>query len=393
MPKMKLSDIGFLSRGKSKHRPRNDQILYGGKYPFIQTSDIKKANHILYTYEQTYNEIGLKQSKLWGKNTICITIAANIADSAILGFEACFPDSIIGLEVNDKIANYHYIEYLLQYYKIILQNQSNGTSQENINLETFEQVYFDIPSLEQQNAISHILYTIDKKIELNDKLNNELEKLAQTLYNYWFVQFDFPDEFGRPYKSSGGKMVYNEVLKREIPEGWTSASLNNICLMYQPQTIGTDQLLPNGKFYVYGANGIIGKYDQYNHVESEIAVACRGNSCGVVNRPLMKSWITGNAMVVQMKDKTIHNEYLYQMLKCINIKRIVTGSGQPQITRANLAPIQVSKPHQDLLLKYSALVASNVTERLRNELENQKLAELRDFLLPMLMNGQVSVKS
>ncbi len=393
MPKMKLSDIGFLSRGKSKHRPRNDQILYGGKYPFIQTSDIKKANHILYTYEQTYNEIGLKQSKLWGKNTICITIAANIADSAILGFEACFPDSIIGLEVNDKIANYHYIEYLLQYYKIILQNQSNGTSQENINLETFEQVYFDIPSLEQQNAISHILYTIDKKIELNDKLNNELEKLAQTLYNYWFVQFDFPDEFGRPYKSSGGKMVYNEVLKREIPEGWTSASLNNICLMYQPQTIGTDQLLPNGKFYVYGANGIIGKYDQYNHVESEIAVACRGNSCGVVNRTLMKSWITGNAMVVQMKDKTIHNEYLYQMLKCINIKRIVTGSGQPQITRANLAPIQVSKPHQDLLLKYSALVASNVTERLRNELENQKLAELRDFLLPMLMNGQVSVKS
>ena len=390
---MKLSDIGFLSRGKSKHRPRNDQILYGGKYPFIQTSDIKKANHILYTYEQTYNEIGLKQSKLWGKNTICITIAANIADSAILGFEACFPDSIIGLEVNDKIANYHYIEYLLQYYKIILQNQSNGTSQENINLETFEQVYFDIPSLEQQNAISHILYTIDKKIELNDKLNNELEKLAQTLYNYWFVQFDFPDEFGRPYKSSGGKMVYNEVLKREIPEGWTSASLNNICLMYQPQTIGTDQLLPNGKFYVYGANGIIGKYDQYNHVESEIAVACRGNSCGVVNRTLMKSWITGNAMVVQMKDKTIHNEYLYQMLKCINIKRIVTGSGQPQITRANLAPIQVSKPHQDLLLKYSALVASNVTERLRNELENQKLAELRDFLLPMLMNGQVSVKS
>ena len=188
-------------------------------------------------------------------------------------------------------------------------------------------------------------------------------------------------------------MVYNEVLKREIPEGWTSASLNNICLMYQPQTIGTDQLLPNGKFYVYGANGIIGKYDQYNHVESEIAVACRGNSCGVVNRTLMKSWITGNAMVVQMKDKTIHNEYLYQMLKCINIKRIVTGSGQPQITRANLAPIQVSKPHQDLLLKYSALVASNVTERLRNELENQKLAELRDFLLPMLMNGQVSVKS
>ena len=271
---------------------------------------------------------------------------------------------------------------------------NNVSSYPSINPSDIEEMKVDIePNIEKQKKISKILLSLDQKIELNQKINLELEKIAKTLYNYWFVQFDFPDEFGRPYKSSGGKMVYNEVLKREIPEGWTSASLNDICLMYQPQTIGTDQLLPNGKFYVYGANGIIGKYDQYNHVESEIAVACRGSSCGVVNRTLMKSWITGNAMVVQMKDKTIHNEYLYQMLKCINIKRIVTGSGQPQITRANLAPIQVLKPYQDLLLKYSALVASNVTERLRNELENQKLVELRDFLLPMLMNGQVSVKS
>ena len=193
MPKMKLSDIGTLSRGKSKHRPRNDKILYGGKYPFIQTSDIKNANHILQSYEQTYNETGLKQSKLWSKNTICITIAANIADSAILGFDACFPDSVIGLTVNDKIANYHYVEYLLQYYKKIIQKQSNGTSQENINLETFEQVLFDIPSLKEQDNISHVLYTLDKKITLNNKINNELEQMAKTLYDYWFVQYDFPD--------------------------------------------------------------------------------------------------------------------------------------------------------------------------------------------------------
>ena len=259
------------------------------------------------------------------------------------------------------------------------------------DLLNLEILVFD--NIEEQIRIANILSSLDDKIELNNRINKELEKLAKTLYDYWFVQFDFPDENKRPYKSSGGKMIYNEVLKREIPEGWTVSSLDDICIMYQPKTLGTDQLLPNGKYCVYGANGIIGKYDQYNHAESEIAVACRGSSCGVVNRTLMKSWITGNAMVVQMKDKTIHNEYLYQMLKCINIKRIVTGSGQPQITRANLAPIQILKPHQGLLLKYSALVASNVTERLRNELENQKLAELRDFLLPMLMNGQVSIKN
>ena len=120
MRKVTLLDIGNLSRGKSKHRPRNDEILFGGNYPFVQTSDIKNANHILYKFEQTYNELGLKQSKLWNKNTICITIAANIAESAILGIDACFPDSVIGLEVNQEIADVHFVEYMLQNYKRIL---------------------------------------------------------------------------------------------------------------------------------------------------------------------------------------------------------------------------------------------------------------------------------
>ena len=210
MRKVTLLDIGNLSRGKSKHRPRNDEILFGGNYPFVQTSDIKNANHILYKFEQTYNELGLKQSKLWNKNTICITIAANIAESAILGIDACFPDSVIGLEVNKEIADVHFVEYMLQNYKRILQYQSYGTSQENINLQTFEKVYFNIPTLSIQKSIAKILYSIDKKIELNNKINSELENLAKTLYEYWFVQFDFPDAFGRPYKSSGGKMVYDE---------------------------------------------------------------------------------------------------------------------------------------------------------------------------------------
>ena len=391
MPKMKLSDIGSLSRGKSKHRPRNDKILYGGKYPFVQTSDIKNANHILQTFEQTYNEIGLKQSKLWSKNTICITIAANIADSAILGFDACFPDSVIGLTVNDKIANYHYVEYLLQYYKRIIQNQSNGTSQENINLETFEQVYFDIPSLDIQNDISNILYSIDKKIELNNKINSELEHFAKTLYEYWFVQFDFPDENERPYKSSGGTMVYNEVLKREIPVDWSNCTLNDICEMYQPQTLQEDNLIDNGKFFVYGANGIIGKYNEYNHSESEIAIACRGSSCGILNRTLPNSWITGNAMVIKLKDNEINNEYLYHALNYTNIKGIITGSGQPQITRVNLAPVKILMPNKNIILKYCSLIEENVKLRLKNELENQKLTKLRNFLLPMLMNGQISI--
>ena len=196
--KLKLTDIGSLSRGKSKHRPRNDKSLYGGKYPFVQTSDVKNANHILKTYSQTYNDKGLSQSKLWEKGTICITIAANIADSAILGFDACFPDSVLGLVVDKNKANIDFIEYLLQYYKMNIQNQSNGTSQENINLDTFQHVYFNIPDLIEQNKIAKVLSVIDNKIDINNKINKELEQTAKDLYDYWFVQFDFPDENKRP---------------------------------------------------------------------------------------------------------------------------------------------------------------------------------------------------
>ncbi len=100
--KCKLTDLGTIARGKSKHRPRDASFLYGGKYPFIQTGDVKASNHRLFGYSQTYSEAGLAQSKLWPKNTMCITIAANIAETAILNFPACFPDTIIGFIADEK---------------------------------------------------------------------------------------------------------------------------------------------------------------------------------------------------------------------------------------------------------------------------------------------------
>lgn len=397
MLKVKIKDI--LNSNEKAIKPSNYDFIH-----YLDTSNITR-NFIqdIQKLDTKTDTIPSRARRLVRRNTIIYSLVRpNLEHYGIMRNplkNMMVSTGFVTLDVKEPTtydANYVYYNLTQKKYTDYLHTIAcnNVSSYPSINPSDIEEMKIEIePNIEKQKKISNILLRLDQKIELNQKINIELEKIAKALYNYWFMQFDFPDEFGRPYKSSGGKMIYNEVLKREIPEGWTVSSLDDICIMYQPKTLGTDQLLSNGKYCVYGANGIIGKYDQYNHAESEIAVACRGSSCGVVNRTLMKSWITGNAMVVQMKDKTIHNEYLYQMLKCINIKRIVTGSGQPQITRANLAPIQILKPHQGLLLKYSALVASNVTERLRNELENQKLAELRDFLLPMLMNGQVSIKN
>lgn len=155
LPEMAL-DFG---RGKSKHRPRNDEALYGGGIPFIQTGDIRSASHIITQYSQTYSELGLKQSKLWPKGTLCITIAANIAETSILGFDACFPDSVIGFVPDPNKTSSGYVEYLLQSTKAKLEEKGKekSSAQSNINLATFEQLKLPFPSLAEQARIVAIL--------------------------------------------------------------------------------------------------------------------------------------------------------------------------------------------------------------------------------------------
>ena len=137
-----------FGRGKSKHRPRNEPRLYNGPYPFIQTGDISNADHWLTDYTQTYSEVGLAQSQLWPKGTICIAIVgATVGETAILNFEACFPDSVIGIVVNEEVADNEYVEFLLQSFKALLKEKGKGTARDNINLGTFENQRFPFPAL------------------------------------------------------------------------------------------------------------------------------------------------------------------------------------------------------------------------------------------------------
>lgn len=150
-----------FGRGKSKHRPRNDPRLYDGPYPFIQTGDVRKSGHRIVDYSQTYSEQGLAQSKLWPKGTICITIAANIAETGVLAFDACFPDSVIGLVLNPERASAGYVEYLLQSLKSNLVAKGKGSAQANINLATFEEMRFPFPDLDEQERIAATLDRFD----------------------------------------------------------------------------------------------------------------------------------------------------------------------------------------------------------------------------------------
>ena len=191
LPEMAL-DFG---RGKSKHRPRNDERLYGGDIPFIQTGDIRNASHIITHYNQTYSDFGLKQSKLWPKGTLCITIAANIAETSILDFDACFPDSIIGFVANPGKTSSAYVEYLLQSTKTKLEEKGKekSSAQSNINLSTFEQLKLPFPSLVEQNRIVSILDKFDTLISsITEGLPREIE-LRQKQYEYYRdLLFSFP---------------------------------------------------------------------------------------------------------------------------------------------------------------------------------------------------------
>lgn len=177
-----------FGRGKSKHRPRNDERLYGGDIPFIQTGDIRGSAKKIKTYNQTYSDFGLAQSKLWKKDTLCITIAANIAETAILDFDACFPDSIIGFVADPKQVDVNYIYYLLQSLKTKLQSYSTGSAQENLNLAAFEDLLFPIPPLSEQARIVTILDKFDTLVNsISDGLPKEIQ-LRQTQYEYYREQ-------------------------------------------------------------------------------------------------------------------------------------------------------------------------------------------------------------
>lgn len=174
-----------FGRGKSKHRPRNDARLYGGDIPFIQTGDIREAGKWIENYSQTYSAFGLQQSKQWEKGTLCITIAANIAETGLLGFDACFPDSVIGFVANPKFAITEYVYYYLNSIKDYLANKSYGSAQDNLNLSTFSSLKIPLPSLEIQSRIVQVLDNFDTVCnDLNIGLPKEIE-LRQKQYEYW----------------------------------------------------------------------------------------------------------------------------------------------------------------------------------------------------------------
>lgn len=421
MEKRKLIEMGTLSRGRSQHRPRNDSKLYGGKYPFIQTGDVKNSNLYIEKYSQTYNDFGLNQSKLWPENTLCITIAANIADTGILSFPACFPDSIIGFTATKGITDVRYVKYCFDLLQKSIQNMSKGSTQDNLSMEKLEQLEFNCPSFEKQQNIAAVLSSLDDKIALNNRINAKLEQMAKRLYNYWFVQFDFPNADGKPYKSNGGKMVWNEELKREIPEGWEVKKLGELFttnrgVSYSTKTITGDigipminlaSFSPDGSYKIDGIKIYTGEYTEEKVLKPFDLVMCNTQqtaidfSKDIIGKVLLvpdifEGDITSSHHVNTLK---VHNEklkfYLYRLFNTdyfhAYISHFASGTNIMGLDFAGVENYTAVIPGDEILSKFADFTLN--IEKKKSEIvrENKKLISLRDRLLPLLMNGQVEV--
>lgn len=182
----KLGEIGILARGVSKHRPRNAPELLGGAMPLIQTGDVANADFLIEKYTNTYSELGVAQSKVWRKGTLCITIAATIGKCAILNFDACFPDSVVGFEPNNEISEKIYVLFLFKNLQKILEEEAPAVAQKNINLALLNNLTVPLPPLPLQQEFATKIEAIEQMKAKTREALQEAETLFQARMDYWF---------------------------------------------------------------------------------------------------------------------------------------------------------------------------------------------------------------
>ena len=267
---------------------------------------------------------------------------------------------------------------------------NNVSSYPSINPSDIENMEIEIePDIDKQKQIAKLFVDIDNKIELNNIINEKLEKLAKTLYEYWFVQFDFPDENKRPYKSSGGNMIYNEKLKREIPLGWEVKQIGNIIQEQDKSSVQVNQANNIGKYPFFTSGNDVLKYDEYFVDDMYCYLSTGGNAC--VKYYYGKASYSTDTWCISANE---YSFYLYNYLISINNqidKLYFAGTGLKHLQKDIFKNSYIVIPASNIIEEYNNIVSNGYKMSSKNYLENQELAIVRDYLLPLLMNGQISI--
>ena len=393
----RLDQLGYLSRGRSRYRPRDAAHLYDGPYPFIQTGDVKHAGLYMTEYQQTYSEAGLEQSKLWPEGTLCITIAANIADTAILGFDACFPDSVIGFIPDTKKADARFVKYLFDAtIQRRVQQFTQGAAQDNLSQEKLLSIEFPVPGVDSQKRIAGILSSYDDLIENNRRRMALLEEAARHLYREWFVRLRFPGH-------------EHTRITNGVPEGWEKCCIRefgDVVTGKTPSTKDADnyggEILfiktpdMHGNVFVIetetrltekGANTQPGKFIPTN----ALLVSCIG-TIGVVSLTSAPSQFNQQInVVVPFEDS--YRYYCFFAFKDLkdSMEAIGGGATMGNVNKKKFESLKVLKPSMSLLRDFREFCNPLFQQIQVFSFQNQKLRAARDLLLPRLMNGKIAV--
>ena len=373
-----LDQLGTVSRGKSKHRPRNDPKLFGGKYPFIQTADVKNADYYITKYSDTYNESGLAQSKLWDKGTLCITIAANIADTGVLAFPACFPDSIMGFVPFEGVANTRFIKYCFDRLQRDCKQISQGTAQDNLSWEKLSTIKFCIPEYKEQCRIADILSAYDDLIENNQKQIKLLEEAAQRLYKEWFVNLRFPGH-------------ENTKIVDGVPEGWHRGTIGQIAEFKRGRTITKAQVKGGNVPVIAGGLEPAYYHNVANTKAPVITISASGANAGFVRLYGVDVFASDCSFVDGLGTESLF--FVYEFLKesKVSIDQLQKGSAQPHVYAKDINAMKITIPEKEYLERFDgyAKVYFNKIKTLQGQ--NERLKTARDLLLPKLMSGEVEV--
>ena len=359
-----LNDLGYVNRGRSKHRPRNAPELYGGPYPFVQTADIKHADLYLTKYGQTYSELGLAQSRLWPAGTLCITIAANIADTAILGCDACFPDSVIGFIPDDEKCDVRYVKYLFDtQLQTAFKQLSQGVAQDNLSKDKLLSIKFSLPDLPVQRRIADILSAYDDLIENNRHRIAILEETARLTYRKWF----------------GGEDRSNEWEVHKVSEVLESFP--------RPKRVPKESYITDGAYPCIdqGKDFIGGYTNNEEAIVRRLPAIVFGDHTRVL-KYVSEPFACGadGTQLLYAKDGVLTQSYLYCALKEIDLTNYFYAR-HFKILKSK----EVFVPPYSIVKQFTDEVSCNLELISVLRKHGVKLAAARDMLLPRLMKGEV----
>ena len=391
MEKYKLSELIVIKNG------RDHKDLPNGDYPVFGSGGVMR-------YVNSY---------LYDKPSVLLPRKGSLSNIQYSDTPFWTVDTLYYTEINEELVSPY---YLYRYLRLLdMSRLDSGTGVPSMTFDSYYNINVFLPNIEEQRRVASILQKLDAKIALNRQINDNLEAMAKQLYDYWFVQFDFPNEEGKPYKSSGGAMVWNENLKREIPKGWHVLSVNDIAANVRGVSYTKDDLVnSNNGVLVLRGNNIQDNHIIYDsnvayipksfiskeqHIKPlDIIMTMSSGSKEHIGKSAMFQFASGDTFGAFLTKFTAKEHCAYLLFNLFNsqyfkakIKSIACGTGINNLTNQTFDEIYIVMPQDEILLEFDKRQSQIFAEIGLIEKSNVELTKQRDELIPLLMNGQASV--